>query len=66
MAPTKGKSGPKTVYDRDETETMRVSDLAKRLLRAGADKAGMSVGDFEEELARTCALDLAGRLAATK
>lgn len=52
----KRKSGPKTVYARDETETMRLSGLAKRLLRAGAARCDKSVGDFVEHLARTRAV----------
>lgn len=53
MAATKRKSGPRMVYARDRTETLRVSALAKRLMAAGSARTGVSVGDFVEHVLRT-------------
>lgn len=58
MAETKRKSGPKTVYDREETQTSRVSALYKRLAAEHAARLHLSIGDFEEHLMRTRAADV--------
>lgn len=47
------KSGPRTVYDRSETETIRVSPLFKQLIAENAKRCNKSVGDFVEHLGRT-------------
>lgn len=49
----KAKGGPKTVYERDETLTIRVSPLFKRLIAEAAARADVSAGDFVEHLGRT-------------
>lgn len=58
MAATKRKSGPRTVYERDQTETIRLSTLAKRIARENSDRTEKSVGDFVEHLLRTRAKDV--------
>lgn len=52
------RPGPRTVYDRPDTETMKISPLAKRLLREAAERSAVSIGDLVEHLARTRAADV--------
>ena len=52
MAATKRKSGPKTVYDRDATETIRISTFAKQIVGAADARCGRSRGDVIEQLIR--------------
>ena len=47
------KAGPKTIYDREETLTIRVSPLFKRIIAAAAERHDVSAGDFLEHLGRT-------------
>ena len=52
------KSGPKTLYDRNGIETIRLSRLAKDIVAAQADRCRISAGEFWEHLARTRAMEI--------
>jgi hypothetical protein len=60
------RRGPKTLYERDATETMRISMLAKRMLRAHAKRLGLTLGDVHEHMIRTRLAGVTGEECAGK